>query len=284
MEWRGRRGSRNIEDRRRMSGGARAGGVGIVGMLAILAVGYFFGVDITPVVEMVDGGSGASTSGQPLSDQDQAEGEFVSVVLADTDEVWQSVFAEQVGQQYPLPTLVLFKGVTPTACGTGQAAMGPFYCPGDRKVYLDTAFFTTLSRKLGAQGDFAAAYVVAHEVGHHVQNSLGILSEVNKLRSQVSQRESNALSVLTELQADCFAGIWARHAAERFGSIDQGDIQEAIEAARAVGDDILQQSAGQVPVPDSFTHGSAEQRQTWFIRGFDSGELQQCNTFSEAGL
>lgn len=281
MEWRGRRGSRNVEDRRRMSAGG-AGGIGIVGMLVVLAVGYFFGIDISPVVQGLDQGSQTQTG--ELTEADQQYGEFASVVLADTEEVWAQVMQEQAGTDYVNPTLVLFRGAVQSACGGASAAMGPFYCPGDRKLYLDTQFFDVMSQRMGAKGDFAAAYVIAHEVGHHIQNQLGILGEVTQMRQQSSERESNALSVLTELQADCFAGIWAAHASQQFGSIEEGDLEEAQNAARAVGDDVIQSSAGRTPMPDSFTHGSAEERQEWLMRGFRSGELEQCNTFGEAGL
>ena len=264
-------------------GAAGAGGIGLVGMLVVLAVGYFFGIDISPVVSAIDGGS---TSGEPreLTAEEKQMGEFMSVVLADTEEVWGRVLPEQAGVQYKDPTLVLFSGAVQSACGGASAAMGPFYCPGDQKLYLDTNFFRVMEQKMGASGDFAAAYVVAHEVAHHVQNQLGILGKVTQLRQQSSQSDSNYLSVLTELQADCFAGIWARQASDQFGSIDQGDLNEAMNAAAAVGDDVIQQSAGRTPMPDSFTHGSAEQRQEWLAKGFKSGELEACNTFKEAGL
>ncbi|AUH63732.1 KPN_02809 family neutral zinc metallopeptidase [Paracoccus zhejiangensis] len=282
MEWRGRRGSRNVEDRRRMSAGG-AGGIGIVGMLVVLAVGYFFGIDISPVVQGLDQGSSQVQTGE-LSEADQQYGEFSSVVLADTEEVWGQVLPEQAGMDYAAPTLVLFRGAVQSACGEASAAMGPFYCPGDRKLYLDTQFFDVMAQRMGAGGDFAAAYVIAHEVGHHLQNQLGILGKVTQARQQSSERDSNALSVLTELQADCFAGIWAAHASQQFGSIEEGDLEEAQNAARAVGDDVIQSSAGRTPMPDSFTHGSAEERQEWLMRGFRSGDLAQCNTFAEAGL
>ena len=281
MEWRGRRGSRNIEDRRSM-GAAGAGGIGIVGMLVVLAVGYFFGVDISPMVGAVDGGN--SGESRPLSEADKEYGEFLSVVLADTEEVWTRVLAEQADTQYPEPTLVLFRGAVQSACGGASSAMGPFYCPGDQKLYLDNQFFDMMAQKMGAKGDFAAAYVVAHEVGHHVQNVIGVLPKVTQMRQQVSESDSNYLSVLTELQADCFAGIWARQASDQFGTIEEGDLQEAQTAARAVGDDVIQANAGRTPMPDSFTHGSAAERQEWLMRGFRSGQLADCNTFSEAGL
>lgn len=283
MEWRGRRGSRNVEDRRRMSAGG-AGGIGIVGMLVVLAVGYFFGIDISPVVQSLDQGTTSSGEPRELTQAEQQYGEFASVVLADTEEVWGKVLPEQAGTAYVNPTLVLFSGAVQSACGGASAAMGPFYCPGDQKLYLDTQFFDVMSQRMGAGGDFAAAYVIAHEVGHHIQNQLGILGEVTKMRQRVSEADSNALSVLTELQADCFAGIWASQANQQFGTIEEGDLEEAQNAARAVGDDVIQSSAGRTPMPDSFTHGSAQQRQEWLMRGFRSGDLEQCNTFREAGL
>ncbi|WP_312527028.1 neutral zinc metallopeptidase [Paracoccus sp. (in: a-proteobacteria)] len=282
MEWRGRRGSRNVEDRRGI-GSAGAGGIGVVGLLVVLAVGYFFNIDISPIVGSMDQGT---QSGEPreLTDQEKEIGQFVSVVLADTEEVWTRVLPEQANVQYKDPKLVLFSGAVQSACGGASAAMGPFYCPNDQKLYLDTDFFQIMQSKMNAGGDFAYAYVIAHEVGHHVQNLIGVLSKVNQMRSQSSQTDTNALSVLTELQADCFAGIWARQASEQFGTIDEGDIREAITAAGAVGDDVLMKQAGRVPMPDSFTHGSAADRQTWFTRGFKSGEMAQCNTFAKAGL
>lgn len=282
MKWQGRRGSGNIDDRRGM-GPASVGSIGIVGMLAVLAFGYFFGIDISPVVREMDKGS-QSQQAQPLTAEDERWGEFVSVVLGDTEEVWGSVLPEQAGRNYVQPKLVLYRGVVQSACGGASAAMGPFYCPNDQQVYLDTDFFNMMAQKMGAGGDFAYAYVVAHEIGHHVQNLLGTLSDVTQLRGRVSERDSNALSVLTELQADCYGGIWARQAQEKFGSLEQGDLQEALGAAEAVGDDVIQANAGRTPVPDSFTHGSAAQRQEWFARGYDSGQLAQCDTFAQAGL
>lgn len=281
MEWRGRRGSRNIEDRRGMGIGG-AGGLGIAGTLAVLAIGYFFGIDVSPLVDGVSNTTG--TQSRELTQAERDSGQFVSVVLADTEEVWTAILPEQSQTRYQEPSLVLFSGVVQSACGSASAAMGPFYCPGDQKVYLDTDFFEVMQRKMGAGGDFAAAYVIAHEIGHHVQNLIGVLPQVNQMRSRASEKDSNMLSVLTELQADCFAGIWARQAQERFGSLERGDLDEAINAARAVGDDVLQANAGRVPVPDSFTHGSAADRQQWFAQGFDSGDMASCNTFQQAGL
>lgn len=263
-------------------GAAGAGGVGVVGMLAILAVGYFFGIDITPVVQGLD--QGQSQQQRPLTQDDQQWGEFVSAVVGTTEDVWNPVMPQQAGIDYVEPTLVLFSGVVRSACGGASSAMGPFYCPGDRKIYLDTDFFDMMASRMGAGGDFAYAYVIAHEVGHHVQNLTGTLGEVNRLRGQVSERDANQISVLTELQADCYAGIWARQAQEQFGIIEEGDLQEAMAAAEAVGDDVIQANAGRTPVPDSFTHGSAAQRQEWLMRGFNSGDMAQCDTFTSAGL
>ncbi|OOY20695.1 hypothetical protein BMI86_09220 [Thioclava sp. DLFJ5-1] len=288
MQWRGRRGSRNIEDRRgqrRAGGGAIRLGGGGLGVVAIVVVAYFLGIDLTP---LLDGGSGGSgqvvTQSGELSDREKAMGDFVSVTLADTEEVWQDVFQSELGRQYDPAVLVLYSGITQSPCGNASGATGPFYCPGDQKVYLDTAFFDTLSQQLGARGDFAAAYVVAHEVAHHVQDELGILSKVNEVRAQSSEAQSNALSVRIELQADCFSGIWARRAEDQIGAIEPGDISEAMNAAAQIGDDTLQREAGRVPMPDSFTHGSSAQRQRWFERGYQSGDLKQCDTFSTRNL
>ncbi len=282
MRWQGRRGSSNIEDRRgqRMRVG---GGIGGLGLILVLLAGVFFGVDLTPLLNLGGGGQvvqQAGPSGEAQLSPEQKEiGQFVSVVLADTEEVWTKVFAEDFGERYSPPTLVLFSGATQSACGMADAAVGPFYCPPDQKVYLDTDFFQIMRRQLGAGGDFAQAYVVAHEIAHHVQNLLGILPKVNQLRQQVSETESNALSVRVELQADCLSGVWARRAQENFGSLDRGDIEEAMNAASRIGDDTLQRNAGRAVVPDSFTHGSSEQRMTWFARGFEQGSASDCDTF-----
>lgn len=276
MQWRGRRGSRNIEDRRR-SGGGRGAGIGGAGVIVVLLLGWFFGVDVTPLLQDPQGITGSADT--ELTDQDRAMGEFVSVTLADTEEVWAALFQTQLDMAYAPATLVLFKGATPSGCGGASDATGPFYCPQDRKVYLDTAFFTTLSDRLGAGGDFAAAYVVAHEVGHHVQNELGILEQTTRLRQQVDEAQSNEISVRVELMADCLAGVWAHEAEARFGSIDRGDIEEAMNAAEAIGDDTLQREAGRRPMPDSFTHGSSDQRMRWFLTGQKSGLIEACDTF-----
>jgi len=284
MKWRGRRRSSNIEDRRGRGGVRKAGGAGGLGIVAILVVGYFLGIDVTPLLQ--DGalnGQGQSTS-QEITEADRQAGEFVSVVLADTEEVWAEIFRDQVGRPYQPATLVLFKGATQSPCGGANGASGPFYCPADRKAYLDTEFFTTLSRRLGASGDFAAAYVVAHEIAHHVQNELGILGQAHRIRQQVSRTESNAISVRIELQADCLSGVWARYAQARFQSLEDGDLQEAVNAAKQIGDDTLQRNAGRRPNPHTFTHGTSEQRQRWFATGYKDPRVEACDTFSAARL
>jgi predicted metalloprotease len=289
MDWKGRRGSGNIEDRRSQGGGgrsvARAGGVGGAGVIIIFLLAMVFGVDpaqlLGPDAGQPMGGSSAPVE---LTAADRAEGEFVSVVLADTEEIWTKVFSEQLDRPYRPATLVLFKDATRSACGGATEATGPFYCPVDRKVYLDTAFFTTMHERLGAGGDFAAAYVVAHEIGHHIQNELGILGQANQIRQQVSQADSNAISVMIELQADCLSGIWAREAAATLGVVDSGDFEEAVNAARQIGDDTLQRNAGQRPMPHTFTHGTSEQRARWFMTGLQSGQMADCDTFQAQDL
>ena len=285
MKWQGRRGSRNIEDRRRMSVGKTAG-VGGIGALVIVLIGAFMGVDVSSLLNnpAMTGGQIQTGAGGELTEADKRAGQFVSVTLADTEEIWDPIFREQVGKPYKPVILVLFKGSTPSACGGANGATGPFYCPGDEKVFLDTAFFSTLARQMGARGDFAAAYVVAHEVAHHVQDELGILSKANRIRQQVSTEQSNAISVRIELQADCYSGIWARHAKVRFGSIERGDIAEAMNAAKQIGDDTLQRNAGRRVMPHTFTHGTSEQRQRWFLTGFKSGDLATCDTFGTDNL
>ena len=285
MEWRGRRESGNIEDRRttgsdggRGRGRATASVGGGLGVMAIVVVGWFFGVDLTPLLN--GGGSGPVTQSEPLTEADREAGQFVGVTLADTEEIWAGVFQSQLNETYRPVTLVLFKGVTQSPCGAASGATGPFYCPGDKKVYLDTDFFSTMANELGAQGDFAMAYVVAHEVGHHVQDVLGILGQASEIRAQVSEAESNDISVRVELQADCLAGIWARGVRDQFGAVQKGDFEEAVNAARRIGDDTLQRNAGRVPMPESFTHGTSAQRSRWFQIGIKSGVLADCDTFS----
>ncbi len=286
MQWRGRRESSNVEDRRRMGGGgaAKMGGIGGAGAIVVFLIAIFFGVD--PSQLLGTGGGDTGTSGTPveLTAEDKAEGQFVSVVLGDTEEIWTRVFKDQLNKTYTPATLVLFKDATRSACGGASEATGPFYCPMDKKVYLDTGFFTTLHQRLGADGDFAAAYVVAHEIGHHVQDELGILAKANDVRQRVSQEESNAISVRIELQADCLSGIWAREAAQTLGVIERGDLEEAVNAAKQIGDDTLQKNAGQRPMPHTFTHGTSEQRSRWFMIGLQSGQMADCDTFQTDDL
>ena len=292
MKWEGNRESDNVEDRRddggSSGGGGGFGGRGLgIGSIAIaLVASYFLGVSPMTVLSLLSGGSPAPQTQQatahkpPPSDQ---MAKFVSTVLADTEDVWKDVFA-QGGATYQEPKLVLFRGTTPTACGQGQAAMGPFYCPGDRKVYIDLDFYKTLKDRLGAPGDFAQAYVIAHEVGHHVQNLLGISGKMDKMRARVSETEYNALSVRLELQADCFAGVWANHAQSARQLLEQGDVEEAMNAAAKIGDDALQRANGGAVVPDSFTHGTSAQRQRWFDNGLKNGSVKRCDTFSARQL
>ena len=283
MEWKGRRGSQNIEDRRgqpRMAG-VRAGGIGGVGVIAVLLIGWFLGVDVTPLLQGAQGaGEIGSSAPVEITDADRERGQFAAVTLQYTEDIWANVFRDQTNGAYQPVTLVLFKEATQSECGVAGAASGPFYCPGDGRIFLDTDFFVTLDKRLGAGGDFAAAYVVAHEVAHHVQDLLGILGEVNAQRAQASEAESNALSVRIELQADCYSGIWARLAESKLGVVQPGDFDEAFNAARQIGDDTLQRSAGQRPNPDSFTHGTSEQRSRWFQTGYKTGKLTACDTIN----
>ncbi len=288
MEWRGRRGSKNVIDVRGRSAGGmgrgarRAGGIGGIGAVIVIIIGLFLGVDLTP---LLGGGGGGPVAPAPQSQTagpvrpDDAAASFVSVVLADTEEVWEREFAARGGRYQP-PELVLFSGAVNSTCGFADAAVGPFYCPGDRRVYLDLDFFATLERQLGAEGDFARAYVIAHEVGHHVQNLIGVMDQTSDRRARASTTEANAISVMVELQADCLAGVWARGAHDMFGSLEPGDIDEALNAASAIGDDALQQRSRGYVVPDSFTHGTAAQRRSWFQRGFETGQMEACDTFS----
>lgn len=282
MKWQQGRRSRNVEDRRGRSSAAAVGGGGL-GVLAIVVIGWLLGVDLTPL--MGNQGAGVAQGSGEITEADQERADFAATVLGYTEDVWAQIFEDQVGASYQPAQLVLFSGRTDAgACGLAASATGPFYCPGDQHAYLDTDFFVTLDQRLGAGGDFAAAYVIAHEVAHHVQNLLGILPQVNQMRAQVGEADSNALSVRVELQADCYAGIWAHHAHDRFGVLERGDIAEAMNAAEQIGDDALQRGAGQVVRPDSFTHGSSAQRQRWFRTGFESGRLQDCDTFSARQL
>ena len=275
-------GSGNIQDRRGMGPGMIGGGVGA---LVLALVGMFLGVDLTGVVPS---GGGEPQTQAPTGEVTDAEGKFVSEVLRSTELVWDRVFREQLGQQYQVPTLALFSGATQTACGYGQAAMGPFYCPPDQQVYIDLSFYQDMERQLGAPGDFARAYVIAHEVGHHVQNVLGISDQVTRAqRGARDPGEANQYSVMLELQADCFAGIWAYNAQrdqQKPLILEPGDVEEGLNAASAIGDDRLQQQSQGRVVPESFTHGSSEQRVRWFNRGLQSGDVKQCDTFNARSL
>ena len=262
--------------------------IGIGTIVVALLGGWIFGINPLTILGMLSG-EGAPTAQvqqqspaqRPPADDRMAA--FVSTVLADTEDVWKDLFAKG-GATYQEPQLVLFRGATQTACGQGQAAMGPFYCPADQKVYIDLGFYETLKTRLGAPGDFAQAYVIAHEVGHHVQNLLGINSKMNQMRSRVSQAEYNVLSVKLELQADCFAGVWANRAQSARQILEQGDVEEAMNAAAKIGDDALQRSSGGAVVPDSFTHGTSAQRQRWFDTGLKNGNIKACDTFSARNL
>jgi len=274
MKWRGRAGSQNIEDRRGMSGGGMAVG-GIGGLVLVLVLSALTGQNPLDLLETTGPVSNEVRPGGVPADDPQAE--FVSVVLADTETTWERLF-DASGESYEAPVLVLFTGSTQSACGLGQSAMGPFYCPGDRKVYLDLSFFRELDERFGAPGDFAQAYVVAHEIGHHVQTLTGISARMQSARQRAGERESNALSVRQELQADCFAGVWGHYAA-REGLLEPGDAEEGLRAAAAIGDDRLQRQAQGTVVPESFTHGSSAQRVEWLRRGLESGSVDSCNTF-----
>ena len=299
MKWEGNRQSDNVEDRRDGASGGGGGGLGGllgallgsrlgVGTIVVVMLGsWALGVNPLTILGLL-GGNGAPTAQvqqtpahRPPADDRMAQ--FVSTVLADTEDVWKDVFSKG-GATYREPKLVLFRGTTATACGTGQSAMGPFYCPGDQKVYIDLGFYETLKTQLGAPGDFAQAYVIAHEVGHHVQNLLGISGKMDQMRARVSQTEYNALSVRLELQADCFAGVWANHAQSARQLLEQGDLEEAINAAARIGDDALQRGSGHAVVPESFTHGTSAQRQRWFTAGIKNGTVKACDTFSARTL
>jgi predicted metalloprotease len=280
MRWKTGRRSSNIEDRRgmRVAGGTVfKGGVGTI--VLTLALAYFLGIDPQVLLQLQQGVGqpGVVEDYQPTPQEVQLA-DFVSVVLADTEDTWREIF-RQSGRSYAEPTLVLFSGAVKSACGMASAAMGPFYCPADRKVYIDLAFFEDLRRQHGAPGDFAQAYVIAHEVGHHVQNLLGISDQVRSAQQGLGKAEANTLSVKQELQADCFAGLWGNHADRSRQVLEEGDIEEALNAATAIGDDRLQKQAQGYVVPESFTHGTSRQRVEWFRRGIESGDFERCNTF-----
>ncbi len=300
MKWEGHEQSQNVEDRRgegaggglsgsgRRLGGGRSIGLGTI-VIALVA-GWIFGINPLTVLGFLGGGGGSpadvavSTPGAAKAPPaDDRAALFVSTVLRDTEVVWTQVF-QTSGKTYQVPKLVLFRGVTRTACGTGESAMGPFYCPGDGKVYIDLAFYDTLKSRMGAPGDFAQAYVVAHEVGHHVQNLMGITAKIDGMRGTVSQAQMNALSVRVELQADCLSGVWAHHSQRSKGWLEQGDIEEALNAASQIGDDTLQRKSQGTVVPESFTHGSSAQRVSWFKRGLQAGNVAQCDTFNSRQL
>lgn len=282
MRWRRERRSQNIEDRRSspIPGGAAGAGIGGLGLLLVIVAALVMGVDPSELLQgtQVSTGPMAQQSRLPAEEQEKLK-DFVSLVLGDTEVTWQSIFHDE-GAEYREPTLVLFTGGVESACGVASASVGPFYCPGDQKVYLDLDFFYDLDRRFGAPGDFAQAYVIAHEVGHHVQNLRGTLAQVDAARRRMSQVEANRLLVRLELQADCYAGVWANRAANRDLILDPGDIEEGIGAASAVGDDRLQKRSQGYVVPDSFTHGTSAQRVEWFQRGLETGDPAACDTFS----
>lgn len=277
MKWRGRRKSSNIEDRRGSSGGRLAIGGGLGGIV-VLVLYLLVGGDVGDVLQQ----QAIPGNYQPSAEEEELA-EMVAVVLADTEEVWHDVFTE-MGQAYREPTLVYFSGAVQSACGSASAATGPFYCPADEKIYIDLSFYQQMKTQLNAPGDFAMAYVVAHEVGHHVQNLLGISDQMHQLRGRVSKAEYNKMSVRLELQADFMAGLWAHHAHDEFNILEQGDIEEALNAANAIGDDRLQKRSQGYTIPDSFTHGTSAQRVRWFRKGFTSGKLEEGDTFSSEGL
>ena len=286
MRWQDGRRSTNVEDRRgsRIPGRVKGGSIGI---LLLALVGMYFGIDPSIILNMGESVqvSQPGQSGAPVeqTEEDRQLAEFVSVVLADTEDVWKEQF-RAAGQTYAEPNLVLFSGAVQSACGFAEAAMGPFYCPGDGKVYIDLSFYRELKRNMNAPGDFAQAYVIAHEVGHHVQNLLGLSRQMEAMRRQVSKTEYNRLSVKMELQADCFAGLWAHHAHRARQVVEPGDIDEALNAASQIGDDRLQKQQRGYVTPDSFTHGTSDQRVNWFQRGYQTGRFDNCDTFNAASL
>ncbi len=286
MLWKDREGSQNVEDRRGQGGGMPGGrfpmprGKFGLAVLAVVLVAGYYGIDLTPLLGLDSSMQTQTTQSVPYKPTAQEEelAKFSSVALKSTEDTWGKIFRNS-GKAYTPPKMVLYTGSTKTACGYGQAAMGPFYCPQDQKLYVDLSFYKDMQKRLGGGGDFALGYVLAHEVGHHVQNLLGIAPQVQKLQSQVSPKEANQLSVRLELQADCLAGVWG-HQMNKEGILEKGDLEEALKTATAIGDDRLQKQAQGRVVPDSFTHGSSEQRYYWFKTGFDSGNPEACNTFA----
>ena len=283
MRWRGERESGNVEDRRGFGGGRVAIGGGI-GTLIVIIIAVLLGADPQKILQQVPTGEPTTTSqgSRPPNPEEEELKKFVSVVLGKTEDVWQGVF-QQNGRQYREPTLVLFTGQVQSACGMGSAASGPFYCPGDQKVYIDLSFYEELRRRFNSPGDFAQAYVIAHEVGHHIQKLLGTSDKVDAAQRRMSEVDANRLSVRLELQADFYAGIFARHI-QKQGLLEEGDIEEALRAASAIGDDAIQQQSSGHVVPDAFTHGTSEQRLRWFRRGFETGDIRQGDTFSAPSL
>lgn len=280
MRWQGREGSNNVEDRRGSSGGGGGGkGTGLIGIIVLL-VGAYYGVDLSGIVGAPQIGSPqqVQTAPRQVSAQEKELAQLSSVVLRETEKVWGAYFQKH-NAVYPAPKMVLYNGRTQTACGTGDANAGPFYCPADQKLYIDLSFYNTMKTKLGAEGDAAFAYVLAHEVGHHVQTVLGTIQKVHQAQNVVGKKEANALSVKLELQADCYAGVWG-HYAEKDGLFEKGDIEEAYTAAEAVGDDRLQHRAQGYTVPHTYAHGTSAQRKAWFDRGLKTGDIEQCNTFA----
>lgn len=287
MRWRGQRESDNIEDRRGAPGRGGLpvgrGGLGLGTIAIAFVAAWLLGINPMTVLSLLTGagdlGMEQSQTAAPTRAPGDDDGRFASVVLASTEDVWQPIF-QRSGAAYQAPVLVLFTGRTPSACGTGDAAAGPFYCPADRKVYVDLDFFQVLHQRFGAAGDTAQAYVIAHEVGHHVQNLIGTMSQVQSMRARTSQTQYNQLSVLLELQADCYAGIWAHHSQQSRQWLEPGDIEEAMRAAAAVGDDNIQRRTQGTVVPDAFTHGTSAQRMQWFRTGYETGNVQACDTFA----
>jgi predicted metalloprotease len=282
MRWESGRRSTNIEDRRGMGGGAVVGGGGIGLLILVLIIAFITGANPLELLQQTEVGApvgGSVPTGAPSADDPQAQ--MVSAVLGSTEDVWREIFAKG-GSRYQDPVLVLFDGSVASACGMASSAVGPFYCPGDHKLYLDLSFFRELAQRFGAPGEFAQAYVVAHEVGHHVQTLLGTSAQVNQARARASEVQSNELSVMQELQADCYAGIWGNHAARK-NWLEEGDVEDGLRAAAAIGDDRLQRQSQGYVVPESFTHGSAEQRQQWLLRGLKTGDINQCDTFKARG-
>ena len=280
MKWLGRRESDNIEDRRKMSGGKVALGGGIIGIIFLVIQTYMSG-DPTQLINAVTQNNSPNNSEQPTTAADDEMAKYVSVVLADNEDVWNTLFTD-MNSQYEEPKLVLFRGSVETACGGANSASGPFYCPADKKVYMDLGFFEELKNRFGAKGgDFAVAYVIAHEVGHHVQNLMGTSGKVHERKSELSEKEGNKLSVALELQADFYAGVWAHYNQKNKNVMEEGDIEEALSAANAVGDDHIQKQVQGHITPDAFTHGTSEQRMYWFMLGYKSGDLSKGNTFKE---